>query len=290
MRSNSIKLASPSNIEIVANYKGDKDIYWDFISREKISIVRNNNPELDIQDVNMARYLLRDIETDKTPYLCPSTLKPFIVDFNLIAKVGMNVEFFRGKNTGDLKDIEPQKLLDNEKIKNYFLNIAKLKSERVVADFVREYEMDGDSTYSGQEQQDSLFSKFFAEYLNDVAKEAPLADANTNSISALEKHQEKSFSDKERFDLLFKSSMAEIVMNEISKENNTKSLEELSFAYTTSIIKVDTVSVKIASPINSKSEFKGYNRSFLGKKFLFGIADDKNAGFVDNGSSSWKSE
>lgn len=290
LRSNSIKLASPSNIEIVANYKGDKDVYWDFISREKISIVRNNNPELDIQDVNMARYLLRDIETDTTPYLCPSTLNPFIVDFNLIAKVGMNVEFFRGKNTGDLKDIESQNLLENEKIKNYFLNIAKLKSERVVADFVREYEMDGDSTYSAQEQQDSLFSKFFAEYLNGVAKETPLADANTNSISTLEKHQEKRFSKEERFDLLFKSSIAEIVMNEIEKENNAKALEEISFAYTTNIIKIDTVSVKIASPVNSKSEFKGYNRSFLGKKFLFGIADDVNAGFVDNGSSSWKSE
>jgi hypothetical protein len=290
LRSNSIKLASSSNIEIVANYKGDKDIYWDFISREKIRIVKYKNPELDLQYVNMAKFLLKDVDTDKTPYLCPSTLDPYIVDFNLIAKVGMNIEFFRGENTGDLKDIEPQKLLDNEKIQNYFLNIAKLKSERVVADFVREYEMDGDSTYSSKDQQDSLFRKFFAEYLEDVAKEAPLADANTNSISSLEKHQEKSFSEEERFILLFNSNMADIVMNEIGKKNNAKALEDISFAYTTSIIKVDTVSVKITSPINSKSVFKGYTRNFLEKKFLFGIADDVNAGFVDNGSSSWKSE
>ncbi|MDA3838026.1 MAG: hypothetical protein PF574_03480 [Candidatus Delongbacteria bacterium] len=290
LRSNSIKLSSPSNIETIAIYSGEKDIYWDFISREKISIVKNYDPELDLQHVNIGRYLLQDIETDKTPYLCPSTLDPYLVDFNLIAKVGMNIEFFKGENTGELIDIESEKLIDNEKIKNYFLNIAKLKSERVVADFVREYEMDGDSTYSSQEQQDSLFSKFFAEYLRDVAKKAPLADAITNSISSLEKDQEKNFSEEAMFDLLFRSSMAEIVINEISKENNTKALEELSFAYTTSIIKVDTVSVKISSPINKNSQFKGYSRNFFEKQFLFGIEDDVNAGSIDNGTSSWKSE
>ncbi|MBN2789545.1 MAG: hypothetical protein JXR69_05105 [Candidatus Delongbacteria bacterium] len=290
LRSNIVKLSSPSNIELVANYKGEKDVYWDFISREKISLNYEKNAELDRQHVNMAKYLLKDFEIDKQPYLCPSTLDPFKVDFNLIAKVGMNIEFFRGENTGALKDIEPQRLLDNEKIKNYFLNIAKLKSERTVADFVREYEMDGDSTYSKQAQKDSLFSKFFSEYLKDVAKKAPLADAVTNSISSLEKDQEKNFSEDERFELLFKSNIGDHVINEIAKEANAKAIENISYAYKTEIIKVDTVSVKISSPINDKSEFKGYTRNLLQKKFLFGIADDVNAGSVDNGSSSWKNE
>lgn len=290
LRSNSIKISSPSNIELIANYKGDKDVYWDFISREKISIEKIIDTELDLQYVNMAQYLLKDIETDKTPYLCPSTLDSYLVDFNLIAKIGMNIEFFKGENTGELKDVEPQKLTDDNKIKNYFLNIAKLKSERVVADFVREYEMDGDSTYSGQEQQDSLFNKFFGEYLRDVANKESLADANTNSINSLEKNQEKRFSEDERFNLLFNSSMAESVAREIEKEANAKALEEISFAYKTEIIKIDTVSVKLTSPISSKSEFKGYSRNFLEKKFLFGISDDQNAGSVDNGTSSWKSE
>ena len=290
LRSNSYKLSSTSNIELIANYKGDKDIYWDFISREKINIEYTPDTELDLQYVNMATYLLKDIETDKTPYMCPSTLDPFVIDFNLIAKIGMNIEFFRGENSGTLKDVEPQKLLDNEKIKNYFLNIAKLKSERKVADFVREYEMDGDSTYSGQNQKDSLFSDFFAGYLEDVAKEAQLADANTNSISSLDKNQEKNFSEEKRFDVLFQSNLAAIVANEMDKEDNAKLLEDISFSYTTDIIKIDTVSVKITSPINKNSEFKGYTRNLLEKKFLFGIRNDVNAGFVDNGSSSWKNE
>ncbi|MCK4979465.1 MAG: hypothetical protein KAS62_03665, partial [Candidatus Delongbacteria bacterium] len=150
--------------------------------------------------------------------------------------------------------------------------------------------MDGDSTYSGQDQKDSLFSEFFAEYLTDAAKNEHLVDANTNSISSLDKNQKKNFSEEKMFDVLFQSNLAEVVAKEMDNEDNAKSLEDISFVYTTNIIKIDTVSVKITSPINKKSEYKGYSRNLLEKNFLFGIKDDTNVGFVDNGSSSWKNE
>lgn len=248
------------------------------------------DPELDLQRVNMANYLLADPDADPTPYLCPSTLDPFQVDFNLNAKIGMNVEFFRGEYEGEMENAEPDLLTGNDVIKDYFLNIAKLKSERKVADFVREYEMDGDSTYSSQSAKDSLFSKYFAEFLETAATDKPLTDANTNSLSSLDKDQEKNFSEDKRFETLFKANPGEMVAKEMELEDNLKSIENISYVYNTEIVKIDTVSVRISSPINANSVFKGYDRNILQKKFLFGIQDDEYAGNVDNGTTSWKDQ
>lgn len=293
LKSNVIKLSSNSNIMAVANYKSKKDIYWDFISKDKIEINFKKDPALEEQAVNMAEYVFSDLENDKTPYLCPSTLEQFLVNFNLSAKVGMNISFFRN----DYKDKAALtqgktvlKLTDNPAIQNYFLSIAKTKTERKVSDMVREYEMDGDSTYSSDKAKAELFSKFFAEQIKELVAKEPLTEKSEKDIDAPDFESEVKFSEKERFAILFDSSPGEQVAEELKKEENTKSLSDISCFYSTEIMKTDTISVKIASPVNKNSVFKGYERNFLQNRMLFGIEDDENAGYIDNGTPTWKTE
>lgn len=293
LKSNVIRLSSNSNIQAVANYKSKKDIYWDFVSKDKIEIEFRKDPVLEEQMVNMAQYVFSDMENDKTPYLCPSTLEQFIVNFNLSAKVGMNISFFKN----DFKDKAAltqgktvSKLTDNPDIQNYFLNIVKTKAERKVTDLVREYEMDGDSTYSSEKAKAELFSKFFAEQIKELVAKEPLTDKVEKDIDSPDYESESRFSEKERFSILFESSPGEQVAEEIKKEENIKSLSDISYFYKSEIVKIDTISVKIASPINPNSVFKGYERNFLQQKMLFGVDDDENAGYVDNGTTSWKAE
>jgi hypothetical protein len=283
-------ISSNSNILAIANYKGKKDIFWDFVSKDKINIDLIRDPNLEVQNVNMAKFVFPDIETDNTPYLCPSTNSQFDVNFNLSASVGMSVTFFKkdAKNI-DIKDKDVRNLTENETVQNYFLGLIKLKAERKVADMVREYEMDGDSTYSSDEAKNKLFSRFFTEQLNEAVKE-PLVDEIKRTIDSPDYETDKNFSEKERFKILFDSNPGSAVAEEIKNEANAKALSAISFFYNTQILKIDTVSVKIASPIKEGSEFNGYERGFLQKKFLFGIEDDENAGYVDNGSPSWKTE
>jgi hypothetical protein len=291
LRSGVIHISSNSNILAVANYKGKKDIFWDFVSRDKINIHQVSDPSTDRQRVNMAKYVFPDIETDKEPYLCPSTAEPFKVNFNLSASVGMSATFFRNDaKIADTKGREVLALNDNEMIKNYFLGLVKLKAERKVADLVREYEMDGDSTYSSEKAKNELFAKYLSEQIKEAVAKEPLVDEIKRTIDSPDYETEKRFSEKERFKILFDSNPGAIVAEEIKKEYNAKLLSEISCIYKTEILKTDTVSVKIESPITENSEFKGYSRNLLQQKFLFGIQDDENAGYVDNGSPSWKSE
>lgn len=293
LKAQKIMLSSPSPIEAVANYKGTKDIFWDFISKDKIIIKVEKDPNLIEQEVNMARYVFTDIENDKTPYLCPSTLDPFKVNFNLTAKVGMTVSFFNKaskKIAAIIKDREVIDITDNETVKNYFLNIVKLKAERKVADMVREYEMDGDSTYSTDEAKRELFSKYFAEQLKDLVSKDQYDDKMEKSIDLPDYESEKNFSENERFKILFDSNPGLDVAEEMKKDTNIKYLSDIAFIYGTEILKIDTISVKIESPIDENSTFKGYERNLFEKKILFGIEDDGNAGYVDNGSTSWKTE
>ncbi len=293
LKAQKITLSSPSHIEAIANYKGKKDIFWDFISKEKITISVDKDTNLVEQKVNMARYVFSDIENDNTPYLCPSTLDPFKVSFNLTAKVGMTVTFFNKaskKVAALIKDREVTDLTENTTVKNYFLNIVKLKSERKVAELVREYEMDGDSTYSTDEAKRKLFTKYFAEQLRDLVSKDQYDDKIEKSIDSPDYESEKNFSETNRFKILFDSNPGSDVAEEMKKDTNIKFLTDIAFVYNTEIIKIDTVSVKIESPINENSTFKGYERGLFQKKFLFGIEDDENAGYVDNGSPSWKTE
>jgi len=293
LKSNTIRLSSNSNIQAIANYKGKKDIFWDFVSKDKITVDYNKDPALDEQMVNMAQYVFSDTEKDPTPYLCPSTLEPFAVNFNLSAQVGMSVAFFRNdyKDKAVLtKDKTVYPLTDNPTIQNYFLNIVKSKSERKVADLVREYEMDGDSTYSSDKAKAELFTKYFAEQLKELTAKEPVIDEVKKSIDSPDFESEAKFSEKERFGILFDASPGEQVAEEMKKEQNLKSLADISFFYNTEIIKIDTISVKITSPVNEKSVFNGYKRNFFQNKWLFGTDDDENAGYVDNGSPSWKTE
>jgi len=293
LKSNTIKLSSKSNIQAIANYKGKKDIFWDFVSKDKITVDFKKDPALEEQMVNMAQYVFSDIEKDPTPYLCPSTLDPFDVNFNLSAQVGMNVTFFRNDYKAKdaiTKDKTVSSLKDNPVIQNYILNIVKSKSERKVTDLVREYEMDGDSTYSSEAAKAGLFSKFFAEQLKELTAKEPLVDEVKKSIDSPDYESETKFSEKERFGILFEATPGEQVTEEIKKEINIKSLSEISFFYSTEVLRIDTISVKISSPIKENSIFNGYQRNFFQNKWLFGIDDDENAGYVDNGSPSWKTE
>lgn len=293
LKSNTIRLSSDSNIEAIANYKGKKDIFWDFVSKDKITVDYKKDPALDEQMVNMAQYVFSDTEKDPTPYLCPSTLEPFTVNFNLSAQVGMNVTFFRNdyKDKAVLaKDKTVYPLNDNPTIQNYFLNIVKSKSERKVADLVREYEMDGDSTYSSDKAKAELFTKYFAEQLKELTAKEPLIDEVKKSIDSPDFESETKFSEKERFGILFDATPGEQVAVEMKNEQNLKSVADISFFYSTEIIKIDTISVKISSPVNENSVFNGYKRNFFQNKWLFGTDDDENAGYVDNGSPSWKTE
>lgn len=293
LKSYNVHLSSRSNILAVANYKSEKDIYWDFISKDQIDLVMEKDETPEVQFVNMGRYVFPDFETDKTPYLCPSTLDQFKVSFNLSAQVGMNITFLKNdmEKFDDLTlNKEVIKLTDNQILSNYYLNTVKLRAERNVADFVREYEMDGDSTYSSEEQKTELFKRFFAERMNDFVANEPHKDELKKTIDSPESESEKRFSEQERFKLLFSANPGAAVSEEMKKEENKESLSNISCFYDTEILQIDTVSVKIQSPIDENSEFKGYSRNLLQKKFLFGIDDDKNAGYVDNGTPSWRNE
>jgi len=293
LKAQKITLSSPSVIEAIANYKGTKDIFWDFLSKDKINININKDSTLFVQKVNMARYVFSDIENDNTPYLCPSTLEPFVVNFNLTAKVGMTVTFFNKaskKIAAIIKDKDAVDITDNETVKNYFLNIVKLKAERKVADLVREYEMDGDSTYSTDDEKRKLFTKYFAEQLRDLVSKDHYDDKMERSIDSPDYESEKNFSETNRFKILFDSNPGSDVAEEMKKDTNIKFLSDIAYVFNTEIIKIDTVSVKVGSPINENSTFKGYERNLFEKKILFGIEDDGNTGYVDNGSPSWKTE
>lgn len=284
--SKKLKLVSNDEIFAFAQYKGEKDIFWDFISNSPIHI--EVVKDIEEQKVNMARYLLSDVK-DKTPYLCPSTLTPFDVDFNLGAKVYLKIKFFKGENKDNyLADKTPLALDDNDKIKKYFLEIVKRKSERKVNDMVREHEMDADSSLSNQNSKDSLFGVYFTEFLEKTMSKDCITDSISTSLSSLSKNSEKNFSAEKRFAALFNANPGELTEKEAGKIKNITLLSEIKCAYETGIIKIDTISVKISSPINENSVFNGVKRNALQKKSLFGISDDKNHGSVDNGRADWK--
>ena len=290
LHSHQIKINSTSSIEAVAKYKGDKDIYWDFAAKNgKLTFEKVIIPEYEEQRVNMARYILNDFDHDKTPYLCPSTNEPFRVTFNLNAKIYLKINFFKGDNKDEsLMNQTVLNITDNEKVKNYFLNIANLKAERKVSDLVREYEMDADSTYSKQEAKDSLFAAYFKEYLKTSAIKEAVTDSISKSLSATNLDQDIKFSEEKRFNTLFALNLAEKVTKQLDDQENINYLNTIKCVYKTGIVNIDTVSVKIESPINEKSVFKGYQRTLLQK--YFGVEDDQNHGFVDNNRPSWKKE
>ena len=293
LRSHTVNISGPSNILAIANYKGENDIYWDFISKDKIEIEYLKDPELEVQTVNMAKYVFPDIETDRTPYLCPSTLDQFIVSYNLSAEVGMNVTFFN-KNMRNVESLTKDKdiisLNDNQILANYFLNLVKLRAERNVAEFVREYEMDGDSTYSSDAQKEMLFTRFFAERMKDFVEREPVEDELKRTIDSPEEESDRRFSENEIFRLLFSVNPGQNVAEEMKKEENREALSSIAAFYEVHVLSTDTVSVRIDSPVNDHSEFKGYDRNILQRRFLFGITDDVNAGYVDNGTPSWRTE
>ena len=281
-------LTSATPIEVITEARGIKlRDYRDFISKSAISIeiVRAQEEQV----VNIARYILSDVDNSSEVYLCPSTNDPFDVEFNLSAKVYMKVKFFRGENKGKyLAGLPSENLLSNEKVRNYFLELAKLKSERKRDDIVREYEFDGDSTLSTKQAKDSLFSIYFADYIKNAAKKVEITDSIANSLSATNLTKDEEFSDIKRFDILFSKHPGETVIAELEKNGNKVALGNLNFVYETGFVSVDTISVIIQSPIKEGSEFKGYDRSILQQQFLFGVKDDKNHGYVDNDRPSWK--
>jgi len=293
LKSQTIKLTSTSDILAIANYKSKKDVFWDFVSKDKISVSLNKNEALEEQSVNMAQYVFSNIYEDTTPYLCPSTLEQFNVSYNLMATVSMNVTFFKN-DTKDLANITKgknvHKVTDNPFVQNYFLNIVKAKAERKVTELVREYEMDGDSTYSSEKAKSELFSKFFAEQLTEVVKEPLVDEVKDKTIESPDTESDVRFSEEERFKILFDANPGEQVAEEIKKEINAISLSQISCFYSTNIVKTETSSVKIESPINENSVFKGYTRGLFQNKMLFGIDDDENAGYVDDGEPSWKKD
>jgi len=281
-------LTSDSPIEVVTKARGVvlRD-YRDFLSKSAIliDIVRTQEEQM----VNIARYILSDVENSSEVYLCPSTNDPYDVEFNLSAKVYMKVKFFRGDNKGDyLAGLPSENILNNTKVMDYFLELTKLKVERMRDDLVREYEFDGDSTLSTTQAKDSLFSVFFTQYLKDVALKDVLTDSIANSLSATNLTKDEEFSEAKRFEILFSKNPGDQALAEIDKNGNKQELGNINFVYETGFVELDTVSVVIKSPIKEGSVFKGYERSILQKQFLFGVKDDKNHGFVDNDRPSWK--
>jgi len=239
------------------------------------------------QSVSMARYLLTDIDTDTEPYLCPSTKDPFKVNFNLSGKFFLKVKFFnadtKGAVTGDL-------ISGNEKAYNFFLNMVKLKADRKVNDFVREKEIEGDKSFSSQAKKDELFAKHFNEFLSSGLKDAAISDSISNTLTATDETQEQDFSDEKKMEILFTASPGELALSESKKPANAALLNKVLFSMKIGSDKVDVTSLKISSPITETSTFRGYTRSFLQSRSLFGVSDDKNHGFVDNGRASWKKE
>ena len=289
LKTDTVSMSSDAPIAVKAFYKGTSDIYWEVRSESKINFTINKAPVE--QKVNIARYVLSDFENDKTPYLCPSTLSQFNTEFNLNAKIYMRVKFFKGDiNEGLLGDKTPVKVTGNETLKNYFLNIAKLKAERMVGDMVREYELEGDSTHSSDSAKAILFSAKFKEYLTNAGNEEAVIDSISSSLSSIDTDMGKNFSEEKRFENLFASSPGENVLAEMKKAENIAELEKFNVVYSTRTGKIDTVSVKISSPITDNSEFKGVSRGFFETEAVFGVKDDVNHGYVDNGRPNWKKE
>ena len=281
-----LHLTSESPINIISNVKTAKDIYWDFFGNSKIHIEKIN-PENEIQHVNLARYIMPDM-SDTTPYLCPSTLEEFVVNFNLTAKVNMNIEFTRGTelDTTILKDVNLAPITSNENIQNFMIDKIGQKSLNSVGDFVREHEVDGDSTYSNETAQDSLFIAFFHEKLKEFGKE-PFTDKDSKNIKSIDIEREKNFADDRQFALFFTSRVPSKLIEEVKKPEVLEQLSLINFGMKTEIVDVDTLSLKISSPINEESVFRGYERSALRSKGVFGIEDDENHGFIDDGEKSW---
>ena len=283
-------LTSETPIEVITEARGMKlRDYRDFKSNSAITIAVEKAEEE--QTVNIGRYILSDVDNSSEVYLCPSTKDPFDVEFNLSAKIYMKVKYFRGENKGNyLAGLPSENILSNEKVLNYFLELAKLKVERKRDDLVREYEFDGDSTLSSKQAKDSLFSVYFKEYLETVAKKEVLTDSIANSLSATNLTKDIEFADDKRFNVLFSKLPGDAVIAELDKNGNRAALGNINFVYETGFVDIDTISVIIKSPIKEGSVFKGYERNILQKEFLFGVKDDENHGFVDNGRPSWKKD
>ena len=237
------------------------------------------------QSINMARYLLSDVDTDNEPYLCPSTKENFKVSYNLSGKFYMKIRFFKeGTANGE-------KITANEKVKNYFLNIVKLKAERKTNDFIREKDVEGDSSYSkSAEKKKALFAKNFNEFLATGLKDGAISDSVSNILTATDDTQEQDFSDDKKEAILLNANPGEEAIAEAAKAENAALLDKIVYTRSIGTDKIDITSLKIASPITEQSTFRGYTRSFLQSRSLFGVADDKNHGFVDNGRASWKKE
>jgi hypothetical protein len=281
-----VHLISDSKINIISNVKTDKDIYWDFYSDSKINM-EMIAPENEIQFVNLARYAVADF-SDKEPYLCPSTLEQFIVNFNLSAKVAMNIMFTRGDevDTTIFKDGVLKNLTDNENIRNYLIDKLSQKSLNSVGDFVREHEVDGDSTYSNDAAKDSLLIEFFNKRLQEFGKET-FYDKDNKNLKSIDLEQERNFAEDRQFDLFFTSRVPAKLVDEVKKPAILEQLAQIKYVMSTEIVDVDTLSIKISSPINESSEFKGYTRSALESKKFFGVEDDENHGYIDDGEKSW---
>jgi len=239
------------------------------------------------QNIPMARYLLTDIDTDTEPYLCPSTKDPYKVNFNLSGKFFLKVNFFNADSKGATKG---ELISANEKAYNFFINMVKLKTDRKVNDLVREKEVSGDSSYSKQSKKDELFANYFNEFLASGLKAGAISDSVSNTLTATDETQEQDFSDEKKMEVLFTASPGELALSESKKPANVTLLNKVLFSMKIGSDKVDVTSLKISSPITETSNFRGYTRSFLQSKSFFGVNDDKNHGFVDNGRASWKKE
>ncbi len=288
LKTHTYRLTSETPFKVVANYKGAADIYWDFTSKSHIT------PELissgDDQRVNMARYILPDVDGDKTPYLCPSTLAMYNVIYNLSSRIYMQVKFYKNDDTTpDFLGGEMEQVVVNDPLlKGFLLNKLQLKAENAVDDFVRNKEQDGDSTYSSQATKDSLFSVNFEKLLAEIGSEEPLVDSLKNYLGSPDNETEKNYADEKIKEALFRVGISQTVDSLSKIEPNATALASFKAKLKVGILKTDTAGVQIHCPINENSVFKGFKRNFLEQKNIFGISDDENHGYIDNGRVSWK--
>ncbi|MBN1969563.1 MAG: hypothetical protein JW870_09370 [Candidatus Delongbacteria bacterium] len=282
-----IKLTCEEPIKVIANRKTEKDIYWDFYANKRIDQERIK-PESIIQKVNMARYVIDEMK-DTEPYLCPSTKEKFNVNFNLSAKVKMDLEFSLKEDFDTLlfADRSFEKITSNENLLNFFLEKVSLKSTNAVADFVREHEVDGDSTYSNDKSKDSLFNIFFVDKVEEVLKNENWKETENRNLRSIDTDKEKNFSPEKQFNLFFSVTLPAKVQPLLSNEKVANKLSMINVIYNTQIYDIDTLSVKISSPITENSVFRGYERNALESKSVFGVEDDENHGYIDDGDESW---
>lgn len=296
LESNKLTLTSNSEIKIVPYYRGDEDTYWDFTSDSKIDIDIQKAPP--VQTVNMARYVLSDFNGDKTPYLCPSTLDPFNVNYNIGAKIKMLIMLYanetdkkgkpvNGLDFEGLADIEAKPLLSDENVTNYLLEIIHTRADLQVNRFVREHEVDGDSTYSNDNSKDSLYSIFFKDQLTDFNEKGAYIDSTEKNLYSIDYEQDKNFSKEKQYNLFMSVTPNQKMKDQKEKPEIKELLSLMKYKLKTGISELDTLSVKISSPINENSVFKGYDRGFFEKQKIFGIEDDKHHGHIDDGDKSW---